>query len=297
MRAAERGFLLLSSQLGDPQRKPLTAPQLRNLAIRMQQLEMPEEERELDLRDLKSIGYSDQEAGRILSLLSQEHLLRDYLKHAEMTGCIPVTRISAHYPLLLRKRLGLDSPGCLWVKGDVSLLHLPAVALVGSRDLREENRVFAQEAGRQAARQGYVLVSGNARGADRCAQESCLAAGGRVISVVADELYKQPSCKNMLYVSENGFAEAFSAIRAHSRNRVIHTLGVKTFVAQCSAEKGGTWSGTVKNLRSGWSDVYAFSDGSEGSRLLSQMGAQLIEIKDLASFYDLPKLEENLFDR
>ena len=288
MRAVERGFLLLSSQLGDPQRKPLTAPQLRNLAIRMQQLEKPEEERELDLRDLKSIGYSGAEAQRILNLLSQEHLLRDYLKGAEMAGCIPVTRISTHYPLLLRKRLGLDSTGCLWMKGDVSLLHQPAVALVGSRDLREENRAFAQEVGWQAARQGYVLISGNARGADRCAQESCLAAGGQVISVVADELYKQPLRENMLYISENGFAEAFTSIRAHSRNRVIHALGVKTFVAQCTAEKGGTWSGTVKNLHSGWSDVYVFSDGSEGSQLLCQMGAQPIGLKDLASFYDLP---------
>ena len=38
MRAAECGFLLLSSHLGDPLRKPLSAPQLRNLALRVREL-------------------------------------------------------------------------------------------------------------------------------------------------------------------------------------------------------------------------------------------------------------------
>lgn len=297
MRAAERGFLLLSSHLGDPLRKPLTAPQLRNLFLRMQTLERTAEDRDLELHDLKRMGYSLDMSERILSLLAEEKLLRDYLKSAEQFDCYPITRVSEGYPLQLRKRLELDSPGCLWVKGDASLLLQPAVALVGSRDLRAENRAFAREVGRQAALQGYVLISGNARGADRCAQESCLEAGGQVISVVADELYKQPERDHILYVSEDGFGEAFSAIRALSRNRVIHALGVKTFVAQCTTEKGGTWSGTAKNLRSGWSDVYALRDGSEAMHLLEQMGAYLIGMEDLASFFDLQSADKNLFDR
>lgn len=297
MNGAERGFLLLSSHLGEPARKPLTAPQLRNLLARMQTLKKPVEDRELTLQDMKKLGYDDTMAERIQSLLSEERLLDGYLKNAEKAGCVALTRVSGNYPLLLRKRLGLDSPGCLWIRGEASLLQQPAVALVGSRDLREENRIFAQEVGRQAACQGYVLVSGNARGADKCAQESCLAAGGQVICVVADELYKQPHRENVLYVSEDGFAEGFSSIRALSRNRVIHAQGLKTFVAQCSLKKGGTWSGTEKNLRNGWSDVYVFGDGSEASFLLEEMGAGLIGMKQLDSFYDLQSAKRNLFDR
>lgn len=296
MRAAERGFLLLSSHLGDPFRKPLTVPQLRNLALRMQTMERDPEDRDLTVQDLKAAGYSDGAAEHILSLLAEERLLRDYLKRAGECGCMPLTRISAEYPMLLHKRLGADSPGCLWVKGNVQLLQQPAVALVGSRDLLEENRIFAQEVGRQAALQGYVLISGNARGADRCAQESCLSAGGQVISVVADELYKQPRKDNILYVSEDGFDEAFSATRALSRNRVIHALGVKTFVAQCGLKIGGTWSGTEKNLRKGWSEVYCFRDGSEAMRQLEQRGAYCIETNALASFYDLPVVRQLTLD-
>lgn len=297
MRAAERGFLLLSSHLGDAERKPLTVPQLRTLARRVKESECMDAARELNPKDLIALGYGREMAERIVLLLSQERLLDVYLRSAQEFGCFPISRVSDAYPLLLRRRLGLDSPGCMWFKGDASLLTQPTVSLVGSRDLREENRKFAVEVGRQAALQGYVLVSGNARGADRTAQDACLAAGGQVISVVADELHKQPMQQNVLYVSEDGYCEAFSAQRALSRNRVIHALGLKTFVAQSSLKTGGTWDGTVKNLRSRWSDVYGFNDSSEAMKLLGQMGAALIGMDDLASFYDLPKSEESLFDR
>ena len=297
MRAAERGFLLLGSHLGDPDRRPLTTSQLRTLARLMQEAERLEDDRDLQISDLTSLGYGHEMAERIVGLLSQERLLDEYLRGGAHAGCACITRISEAYPLLLRKRLGLDAPACLWAKGDISLLMQPIVALVGSRDLCANNKKFAEEVGRQAAIQGYVLVSGNARGADRTAQESCLEAGGHVISVVADELSKQPMRKNLLYVSEDGFCEAFSSQRALSRNRVIHALGLKTFVAQSSLKIGGTWDGTVKNLRAGWSDVYCFHDGSKTMVLLEQMGANLIGIDDLASFYDLQKSEESLFDR
>ena len=220
-----------------------------------------------------------------------------YLQRAKKLGCIPVTRISEDYPLVVRKRLGLDSPGCLWARGGVSLLKEPTISLVGSRELREENWRFAAEVGRQAALQGYVLVSGNARGADRAAQDSCLAQGGKVISVVADELWKQPIRENVLYLSEDGYEEAFSAQRALSRNRVIHALGLKTFVAQSSQKTGGTWDGTVKNLRFGWSPVFGYEDGSETMALLFQMGATPVRMEQLNSIYDLSQNQTSFIDR
>ena len=288
MTGPERGFLLLTSHLGETRRKPLTTAQLRVLADRIRNIPMVTEERDLGEGDLLALGYSREMAKRIVSLLSEEDLLDYYLRKARVLGCTPITRISEHYPLHLRKRLGLESSGVLWARGDVNLLHQPMVALVGSRELREENYHFAAEAGRQAALQGYVLVSGNARGADRTAQESCLAAGGSVISVVADELWKQPLRENVLYISEEDFEAAFSAQRALSRNRVIHGLGIITLVAQASAHMGGTWDGTVKNLQNHWSDVYGFDDGSDAMTELSQMGLTLIGTEALADFYDLP---------
>ena len=289
MNGRERGFMLLSSHLGESGRKPLTASQLRVLADRVSMMNRPDEDRDLIQKDLTELGYSREMATRILRLLQEEDVLDYYLRKGEVLGCKPITRVSDLYPLHMRKRLGLESPGVLWARGDMGLLTQPMVALVGSRELREENWKFAAEVGRQAARQGYVLVSGNARGADRTAQESCLDAGGKVICVVADELWKQPLRENVLYVSEDDFEEGFSAQRALSRNRVIHALGIVTFVAQSSFGSGGTWDGTVKNLQNHWSDVYGFDDGSDAMAELSQMGLERIGMEELDDFYGLPR--------
>ena len=295
MNPRERGFLLLTSHLGDPDRRPLSPAQLRMLASRVQMGESISTDREMTAADLIALGYGRDMAAQILRLLEQEDLLDHYLRRAKKQDCVPVTRVSDHYPLLLRQRLGQDSPGCLWAKGDLSLLHTPAVSLVGSRDLGEENRRFSQAVGRYAARQGLTLVSGNARGADKAAQNACLAAGGKVISIVADSLSSHEQRERVLYLSEDDYDTAFSAQRAISRNRCIHTLGRMVFVAQANLEKGGTWNGTVKNLRSGWSSVVCFRDGSEASRRLQDLGAWLIGIEDLKDMEIFS--EHSLFDR
>ncbi len=294
---AEYGFLLLTSKLGNPERKPLTVAQLRELFLRSEQMKRRDISRAVDVYDFVSIGYSPKAAAHIVELLQEEVLLQYYLNKARKEHCVPITRGTESYPLILRKRLGLDSPGVLWAKGDVTLLDTPTVSLVGSRELQDKNRAFAAEAGRQAALQGYTLVSGNARGADKAAQNACLQAGGRVIAVVADSLANHKEKKNVLYLSEDSFDGIFSAQRALSRNRVIHGLGLKTFVAQSSLNTGGTWDGTVKNLRHGWSPVFCYDDGSEAMTQLEQMGANPIGMQELSSIYDLQEMTENIFDR
>lgn len=295
MNPREEGFLLLSSSMGDPGRKPLTTAQLRTLALRMAAMERPCEERELTQADLTAMGYSGESAAHILKLLGDEQQMRHYLNRGSREGCVALTRVSDGYPLRLRQRLGIDSPGVLWGRGELDLMERKAVALVGSRELRENNRAFAEEVGYQAAKQGYVLISGNARGSDRTAQDACLAAGGQVISVVADALTAHPVRNNMLYLSEDGFDLPFSAQRALSRNRVIHVMGEKTVVSQCTLEMGGTWSGTVHNLRGGWSPVFCFRDGSEAMLRLEMMGAQLIEPEQLKDLSGLTACEARLF--
>ena len=295
MTGAERGFLLLTSQLGDPARKPLTAPQFRELTQRVKDMTSRERNRDVNVMDFIAMGYKEAFARHIVALLQDEELLEYDLLQAKKAECVPITRASEGYPVAVRKRLGLDSPGVLWAKGDASLLNLPKVALVGSRDLQCDNAAFAREVGRQAAIQGYTLVSGNARGADKIAQNACLDAGGSIISVVADSLLEHTRKKHVLYLSENSFDEPFSAQRALSRNRVIHSLGTVTFVAQTQLRQGGTWDGTEKNLRLGWSPVYCFADESLVHSTLVDIGAQDITIDQLTDFSSLPKPAVDLF--
>ena len=280
MTGAERGFLLLTGYLGNPGAKPLSVPQFRELTRRCRQMEKPVQERELEEKDLLALGCDSAFAQRVLRLLSRQDQLDWYLNKAKNAGCIPVTRISEHYPNRLHKALGADAPACLWIKGDQDILNMPRVSLVGSRDLSPENRAFARMVGAQAAKQGYALVSGNARGADMEAQESCLSNGGYVICVVADPLQSHGVRENVLYMAEEGFDIPFSSHRALSRNRIIHSISNKTFVAQCTLGKGGTWSGTKYNLRHNLSDVYVFADGSEAADQLCAMGATPVDFSN-----------------
>lgn len=289
MTGAQRGFLLLSSHLGDPKRDVLSTAQLRTLALRAGQMEVPEDVRDLTEKDLQNLGYNEIMSRRILRLLSQETLLDEYLSQARWEDCTPVTRNSAEYPDQLKSRLGWEAPGCLWCKGDLELLRRPAISLVGSRNIAMKNQMFASAVGMYAATNGYVLVSGNARGADQTAQESCLRAGGSVISIVADSLNLHPNRENMLLVSEEGFDETFTIPRALSRNRCIHAMGQMVFVAQAELKKGGSWHGAADNLRHGWSPVVCLRDGSEASRALERMGAYLIRSSELRDFNLFPE--------
>lgn len=297
MNPREEGFLLLTSQLGDPERKPLSVAQLRTLAARVRASDRQVADRELSAEDITALGYSREMAQRILSLLEDKELLDYYLYKGRRSGCVPLTRAGDRYPQRVRRYLGDDSPGCLWAKGDISLLDTPCIGLVGSRELWEENRCFAREAGLQAARQGYTLVSGNARGADKTAQEACLQEGGNVISVVADSLEKHGWKERVLYLSEECFDGAFSSQRALSRNRVIHCLGRTVLVAQCSLGSGGTWDGTLRNLKGCWSRVCYFRDGSPASLELEQMGALPVDIEQLRDLHALEENVQDLFDR
>lgn len=282
----EMGFLLLTSHLGNPQRRPLSIHQFHKLANRVLQSECPHGEH-LEGEHLISLGYSRAEAERIIALLGEEELLERYLVVGKKYGCVPVTRVSSAYPQFLRVRLGAAAPGCLWAKGDLRILSMRGSALVGSRDIREENRKFAAEVGLQAAKQGYSLISGNARGADTEAQEACLSNGGKVITVVADCLADKCEAENMLYLSEDSFDAPFSSVRALSRNSVIHCLGLYTFVAQCELGKGGSWNGSVKNLKNHWSPLFAFDDGSEAYAHLLQLGANPVGFEQLQNFSQL----------
>lgn len=297
MTPREKGFLLLTSKLGNPDRKVLTVPQLRTLSRRMRGAPLPGKDRDLEPGDLVLLGYSPDMARRIVELLDEEALLERYLYRAWRRGYTVLTWASEAYPSELKTRLGDDAPGCLWALGNPALLRGPKISLVGSRALNPENLDFAREAGRQAACQGYTLVSGNARGADITAQESCLSSGGSVISIVADSLAEHQPRENVLYLSELEFDEGFSPQRALSRNRCIHALGSKTLVAQSSLQRGGTWDGTVKNLRFGWSPVFCFDDGAESTQLLCQMGATAITVEELSDLATLAPMQDNFLDR
>lgn len=294
MNVLEECVLLLCCRLGNKDIKPLTMPQFKELGLRvLSSLIGGNHLTELRPSDLCRIGYPKSEAEHIIDLLDRQGALEAYLARGESLGIRAITRVSDDYPSRITKKQTTNRPPSLFVMGDAALLEKPAVAVVGSRDLHEENERFARAAGRLAAEEGYVLISGGARGADTTAQEACLEAGGKCVVFIAGSLDSCTPRENVLYVSEDGYDIPFSAARALHRNSLIHIMGEKTLAAQCTKEKGGTWQGCTENLKRGWSDLFVFDDGSEAMRMLMDLGATGISIPE--SFDHLQTMQTSLF--
>ena len=257
----------------------LSLAQARELSRRARAAGIGEEDpfRDVTVKDVRRLGYSEYEAGHIVSLLGRERQLDGYLLAAEKADVAVITRLDAQFPQRLREQLGARCPAALFCRGDLRLLQRPCISVVGSRHLASPGAQFAAQAGRLAAKEGFTLCSGDAMGADRTAQEACLSNGGSVLIFPATELVYCPVRENVLYAAEGGFELGFSAQRALGRNRFIHAMGEKTLVAQTGFGKGGTWSGSLDNLQHEYSPLFVFDDGSEGARALCARGATPVQ--------------------
>ena len=260
------GYLLLCSHLGNWRRKPL---------------------KHKDFHKFLALGTDVRGAVGMKGCPKDlEGLIGDEMRMQLYAGDIPgdITPIllsDGRYPENVKQRLKTEAAGILWAKGNLELLDRPAVALVGSRNLSWDGERFATAVGRMAARNGYVLISGNASGTDSIGQYACLEAGGSVISVVADSLVNKRVDDRILWLSEDDFDMNFSSERALSRNQVIHSLGMRTYVAQSEVIRSGTWSGVTRNFKGGWTPIYMHNNGSEAAKQVLEKGGTLVSIEEL----------------
>lgn len=255
-------------------------------------------------QELLRLGLSEKTAGEILYRLNQEPVLEQMLKKLAETGIVPITRLSPEYPQRLRGALGTKAPLVLYCAGNLELFQRPGVSLVGSRQLRPPGTAFARRLGASAAREGLAYVSGGAAGADTLGFEAAIEQGGSAVLFLSDSLRARAQDMRMLLetgrlllVSEYGYDQPFSTGRAHSRNRLIHAMGERVFVAQTDYGSGGTWSGTVSNLKNGWSPVYMCHDEPEdpGARGLVERGCTPVTAAELKDILRLETAQTRLF--
>lgn len=255
-------------------------------------------------QELRRLGLSEQEAEGVLFRLGQEAALERQLGGLAVRGIVPITRLSAEYPRRLLRTLGDRGPMVLYCAGDLSLMQKECVSLVGSRQLRENGARFARSLGAAAAREGLVYVSGGAAGADSLGLEGAMEQGGSAILFLPDSLIVRMkkfrrwlASGRLLLVSEYGWDLHFSTPRAYARNRLIHAMGEKTFVAQTDYGKGGTWNGVLENLKHGWSPVFMCNDEPEdpGTRGLLERGCTAIGTAELRELRGLKEAQTGLF--
>lgn len=293
MTGADKGILLLCCPLGKEDETILNYRQFHGLKRRLEATQCSAD-KELTESDLRQLGLPSGTAAQIIRLLERETQLDAYIQEGWRRDIFPLTRLDSAYPRVLEHRLKNLAPPILFCKGDPDIFKMPCISVVGSRQIREDNRRFAYRVGELAAKEGYAIVSGGASGADSAAQDACLQNGGKVIVFTPDRLDKFKLSSSVLLCSESGWEIGFSAQRALSRNRLIHAMGSKTVVAQCNFGRGGSWRGAEENLKHHYSPLFVYWDGSRGAIGLLEQGA--VEVTVLDSLSELRTGQETFFE-
>lgn len=169
------------------------------------------------------------------------------LAWCEAPGQGLLTLADPGYPALLRQIS--DPPPLLFLKGDATLLHLPQLAVVGSRHPSLSGRADAEAFAGELARAGLVVTSGMARGIDAAAHVGALRAEGRTVAVLGtgvDRPYPRENtrlCQSIvqgggLVVSEFLPGSPPLAMHFPRRNRVISGLCLGVLVIEAAPESG-----------------------------------------------------------
>lgn len=178
------------------------------------------------------------------------------------------------------------SPPMIYVRGDLSVLQRPAVAIVGSRDASAGGITLARRFAAGLAKSGYVIVSGLARGIDAAAHEASLQTG--TVAVVAggiDVIYPPEHRRLHERIAESGvvLSEMPPGFQPRGRdfprrNRIISGVSMGVVVVE-AARRSGTLI-TARNAGEQGREVFAvpghpLDPRAEGTNQLLKDGATL----------------------
>ncbi len=207
-----------------------------------------------------------QPMNRLESLLDEESLqaVREFQSHAESSAIGQkalldlewlalqpdvhlISMADVAYPELLRQIPKV--PPLLFVRGDVHLLALPQIAVVGSRNPTAGGSENAHRFAEFLAANGFAITSGLALGVDAAAHQGALAGKGKTIAVMGtglDLIY--PSRHRGLaqkivdsggaLVSELPLGCGSKAANFPQRNRIISGLSYGVLVVEAALQSG-----------------------------------------------------------
>ena len=245
-------------------------------------------------------GWTDRSVTleRIHALLNRAGALGLAVEKWQRAGLWMLIRADADYPSRLKKHLQADSPPVLFGCGNRRLLDRGGIAVVGSRHAGPEDLAFTTRLGAEAAVQGLSVISGGARGVDETAMLGALAREGTAVGILADSLLRaatsarfRPSLLNgnLALISPFNPEAGFEVGNAMARNKYIYCLADAAIVIAADREQGGTWHGTVENLKHGWTPLWVkpHPDPASGNAELIRRGGRELpaESCDLATLF------------
>ena len=238
---------------------------------------------------LREAGLGEEKCAAIVS--PDEDVIDDALAWLSEDGHQLLAWGDDDYPAMLREIAG--PPLVLYVNGDVSLLQLPALAVIGSRNPTQGGARNARDFARHLAAQGFMIVSGMAQGIDAEAHRGALDAGGRTVAFLGtgiDRVY--PAINRDLaheiaargaLVTEYPLGAAPERWHFPERNRLISGLTLGTLVVEAARRSGSLITARLAGEQG--REIFALPGSihnplSRGCHRLIRQGAKLVETAD-----------------
>jgi DNA processing protein len=252
----------------------------------MNRLGAAEQLLEASLTELEGTGMPAQSAQFVFEGKAKA-VAEDELKRVAEAGGSILTPEDEAYPERLREIY--DPPSTLWIRGDVSLLARPGIAVVGTRQPSPYGAGMAELLSRDLANRRMVILSGMARGVDTAAHKGAIEAGGKTVAVWGtgiDVIYPKENKKlaeqivatGGTIVSEYPLGTFPAPQNFPIRNRILSGMSVGVLVIE-AAEYSGTRI-TARCAMEQNRDVYAVpgnvtNKNAWGPNTLIKQGAKL----------------------
>jgi DNA processing protein len=217
------------------------------------------------------------------------------------------------YPKALKKAINeegkLDPPLLLWYRGDISILNMPAIAVIGTREATPEGVAGGEYLSGEFAKRGFNIVSGLAVGCDTCGHKGALKVGGKTTAILAngldhDSIYPPENQdlaeeiveKGGLLLSEYRIKSTVNRYNLVARDRLQAGLALATLVVQTGV-KGGTMHAANTTLMAKKdlfvmrfkNDAINNHEKCQGNAYLHEKGSKYIKGSD-----DLDKISEDI---
>ncbi|MCR8827580.1 DNA-processing protein DprA [Photobacterium sp. TY 1-4] len=166
------------------------------------------------------------------------------LKAGRTAGATLVSQTSPLYPATLRDLS--DAPPFLWAIGDLSVLTRPMISIVGARNASSLGTRMAKSLARDLGAEGFVIVSGLARGIDAAAHLAALETGTVAVQAGGvDMMYPAENTELALAIPEHGLRLSeqpmgLQPMARHfpTRNRIVSGLSRATIIVEAASKSG-----------------------------------------------------------
>lgn len=260
------------------------------------------------LNDLASFGVPQSEAlAQYLKNPPFKEIEQD-LKWAENQGCRIVHFMDNLYP----KRLAEinSAPTHLYVQGNIEVLNLPQIAVVGSRNPSQQGLINATQFAKALSQNGFVITSGLALGIDEASHFGALEDKGTCIAVLGSGHCRLYPRKNIglaqriidqqgIVLSEYAPYTEPMASNFPLRNRIISGLSLGVLVIEAALKSGSLI--TARYAAEQGREVFALPGSihhslNKGCHDLIKNGAKLVEsIQDILDEFSIRTLNTDLF--